>query len=138
MQVNLNAKVALVTGAGRGIGKAIADLFAANQARVVYSDIDFDAAQSAASQVADSLALRLDVSDPNQVQQGIAQALREMDLLVNNAGINTLQHRVNLDQFPQEEWERILAVDLTGLFLVSKAAVAPMLQQGAGRIINIA
>ncbi len=141
MQVDLNGKVALVTGAGRGIGQAIADALAANGARVVYSDIDDDAARNAAAQREGCIAMRLDVSDPEQGAQGVddtLQKLGRLDILVNNAGINTFHHRVNVDQFPLEEWERIIKVDMTGLFLMSQAAAKPMLRQGSGRIINIA
>ena len=141
MQVNLEGKVALVTGAAKGIGKAIADVLAANHARVVYSDIDVEGARSASAQTAGSLALRLDVGEPEQVRQGVEFVLEQcgrLDILVNNAGINTLQHRVNVDAFPLEEWERIVRVDMTGLFLMSQAAAKPMLAQGNGRIINIA
>ena len=141
MQVDLMGKVALVTGAGRGIGKAIADRLAANGASVVYSDIDHEAVTGAAADISGSLALRLDVSDPEDVRQGVARTLErfgQLDILVNNAGINTLAHRVNVDQFPLDEWERILRVDLTGLFLMSQAAAAPMLLRQSGRIINIA
>ena len=61
-----------------------------------------------------------------------------LDILVNNAGINTLAHRVTLDEFPRDEWDRILAVDLTGVYEVSKAAARVMRARGSGRIINIA
>ena len=138
MQVDLQGKVALVTGAGRGIGRAIADRFVANGARVVYSDIDYAAVREAAAQ---ETALHLDVSDPESVQRGIDSVLESqgrLDILVNNAGINTLHHRVNIDRFPLEEWDRIVRVDLTGLFLMSQAAAIPMLAQQSGRIINIA
>src|SRR5262249_4589095 len=57
---------------------------------------------------------------------------------VNNAGVNTLDHRVNIDQFPRDEWDRILAVDLTGLYEVSRFAARVMKAQGSGRIINVA
>ena len=141
MQVNLNGQVALVTGAARGIGQAIADAFGANGARVVYSDIDLEAARAAAGRFPGSLALRLDVTDPAEVDAAIAETLKQwgrLDLLVNNAGVNTSRYRVNIDEFPLEEWERILKVDLTGLFLVSRAGAKPMRQQRSGRIINIA
>ena len=62
----------------------------------------------------------------------------QLDILVNNAGVNTLAHRVTLDEFPRDEWDRILAVDLTGLYEVSKAAARVMRARGSGRIINIA
>lgn len=61
-----------------------------------------------------------------------------LDILVNNAGINTWKHRVTIDEFPRDEWDRILAVDLTGLYEVSQAAARIMRKQKSGRIINIA
>ena len=61
-----------------------------------------------------------------------------LDILVNNAGVNTSKHRVTIDEFPREEWDRILAVDLTGLYEVSQAAARVMRSRGSGRIINIA
>ncbi len=141
MHVNLNGKVALVTGAARGIGQAIADAFLANGARVVYSDLDLATAASAAARSDNALALRLDVSAPTEIDQAIDQILHRfgrLDILVNNAGVNTLEHRVNIDQFPVAEWDRILKVDLTGVFLVSRVAARPMIRQQSGRIINIA
>jgi NAD(P)-dependent dehydrogenase (short-subunit alcohol dehydrogenase family) len=141
MQVNLANQVALVTGAARGIGQAIADTFAANGARVIYSDIDFATAQESAARVAGATALALDVSDADQVEAVMAEIVRRfgrLDILVNNAGVNTLENRVTIEQFPQWEWDRILKVDLTGVYLVSKAGAQVMVAQGAGRIINIA
>jgi 3-oxoacyl-[acyl-carrier protein] reductase len=141
MKVNLEGKVALVTGAARGIGEAISNAFAASGARVVYSDIDLDAAKAAAAKWPGSLALHLDVTNPAEVDAVIDEIVRScgrLDILVNNAGVNTLQHRVNIDQFPLEEWHRILGVDLTGLFYTSRAGARPMLRQKEGRIINIA
>ena len=141
MQVDLAGKAALVTGAGRGIGRAIANALAANGARVLFTDIDVAAAEEAATAVSGSVAAHLDVSDQESTQRGVAEALERfgrLDILVNNAGVNTLAHRVNVDRFPLEEWDRILRVDLTGLFLMSQAALPPMLEQKSGRIINIA
>jgi NAD(P)-dependent dehydrogenase (short-subunit alcohol dehydrogenase family) len=141
MKVELRNQVALVTGAAGGIGKAIADAYAANGARIVYADIDGAGAQAAAAAQAGCMALEMDVSDESSVDNAVAQIRRDfgrLDILVNNAGINTMKHRVTIEQFPKEEWDRLLAVDLTGLYLVSKACATPMLEQGAGRIINIA
>ena len=140
MKVNLEGKVALVTGAARGIGQAIADTLAANGARVVYADIDLDTVQQSAKKFSGALARRMDVTNEAEIDSVLGDILKQcgqLDILVNNAGVNTLAHRVNIDQFPTEEWERILRVDLTGLFQVSRAAARPMLEQKSGRVINI-
>jgi NAD(P)-dependent dehydrogenase (short-subunit alcohol dehydrogenase family) len=141
MKVNLDGHVALVTGAARGIGRAIADMLALNGAKVAYADIDFEAVRKSASKMPGALPLRLDVSNEAEIDQALQELIRafgRIDILVNNAGVNTIAHRVAIDQFPTDEWERILKVDLTGLFLVSRAAVRPMLAQKSGRIVNIA
>jgi 3-oxoacyl-[acyl-carrier protein] reductase len=140
MKVNLEGRVALVTGAARGIGQAIADTLAANGARVVYGDVDIETARQSAAKVSDALALRMDVTSESEVDSVLSEILKQcgrLDILVNNAGVNTLAHRVNIDQFPTDEWERILRVDLTGLFQVSRAASRVMLRQQSGRIVNI-
>ncbi len=141
MRCDLSRKVSLVTGAARGIGQAIADRLAANGSRVVYTDLDGDGAERAAGLTQDARALRLDVADAEQVDAVVRRVVEEcgrLDILVNNAGVNTLAHRVTIDAFPREEWDRILAVDLTGVYLVSRAASRVMRVQGSGRIINIA
>jgi 3-oxoacyl-[acyl-carrier protein] reductase len=140
MRVDLTGKVALVTGAARGIGQAIADLLATNGAQVAYSDLTAEDAQKAASARQGCRGLRLDVTDAASVEEGLAEVVRHfgrLDILVNNAGVNTLDHRVPIDQFPQSEWNRLLQVDLTGVFLVSRAGAQVMLKQASGRIINI-
>jgi len=140
MKVNLEGKVALVTGAARGIGQAIADVLAANGARVAYSDLDFEGAARAAAASPDAFALKIDVTNETEVEEGVKEITRQfgrLDILVNNAGINTLANRGSIDQFPTEEWERVIKVDLTGLFFVSRAAAKRMISQKSGRIINI-
>src|SRR5678816_4502759 len=140
MKVELSGQVALVTGAARGIGRAIADLLTQNGARVVYADIDWKQTKIAAGESKGATPLALDVSNEGQVTAGVAQIIKQfgrLDILVNNAGINTMKHRVNVDQFPLGEWQRILDVDLTGLFLTSKAASRAMIKRKSGRIVNI-
>src|SRR2546430_3354110 len=105
MRVNLAGQVAIVTGAARGIGQAIADALAANGARVVYADIDHATAEQAA-QKSGGVALAFDVTNAAQVDAGIAQVVRDLgrlDILVNNAGVHTIAHRVTIEHVPPEE-----------------------------------
>jgi NAD(P)-dependent dehydrogenase (short-subunit alcohol dehydrogenase family) len=139
MRVDLQGQVALVTGSARGIGRAIADRLAREGASVAYSDIE--APESA---VTDSrhCALKLDVTDEAQAEAAIAaveQRYGRLDILVNNAGIGTgPQDRLDIDRVTTAQWERVLKVDLTGVFLMSRAGSALMIRQKSGRIINIA
>jgi NAD(P)-dependent dehydrogenase (short-subunit alcohol dehydrogenase family) len=141
MRCDLQGKVALVTGAAGGIGRAIAGVLAENGARVAYGDLNIEGARECAAAVPGALAVRMDVTDEASVEAAlgeVASRAGRLDILVNNAGINTMSHRVNIDAFPLSEWERILRVDLTGLYLVSRAAV-PHLKSGEhSRIVNIA
>ena len=139
MKVDLSGKVSLVTGAARGIGEAIADRLAANGSHVVYADC-IDAGPAAAKSPG-ALALHMDVTNRTEIDAAIQRTVKEfgrLDILVNNAGVNTSKHRVTIDEFPREEWDRLIAVDLTGLFEVSQAAARVMRAQKSGRIINIA
>lgn len=139
MKVDLSGQVSLVTGAAGGIGKAIADKLAANGSCVVYADcVD---ATAAAANSPGALALRMDVTNRAEIDAAMDCILKKwghLDILVNNAGVNTAKHRVNVDEFPRAEWDRLIAVDLTGLYEVSQAAARVMLSQHSGRIINIA
>jgi 3-oxoacyl-[acyl-carrier protein] reductase len=136
MKCDLSGKVSLVTGSARGIGRAIADRLAANGSIVVYSDVHESDARAAGAQ-----GIALDVTDSACISTAINHIVDKfgrLDILVNNAGVNTMAHRVTIDEFPREEWDRILAVDLTGLYEMSKAAARVMKAQRSGRIINIA
>src|SRR5712692_11006438 len=141
MKCDLSGKVSLVTGAQRGIGQAIADRFAANGSIVYYTDVEEAGAKAAAVRSPNGRGLQLDVTktgDIVAVVQRIVGECGRLDIVVNNAGVNTLANRVTIDQFPRWEWDRILAVDLTGVYEVSQAAAKVMREQKSGRIINIA
>jgi NAD(P)-dependent dehydrogenase (short-subunit alcohol dehydrogenase family) len=145
MQVDLKGQVALVTGGAQGIGRAIVERLVASGAAVAIMDIERDAAQRTADELAGDgrriVALAGDVSDGARlaaVEQEIRQQLGGISILINNAGINTLKERKPIHEYSEDDWNRILRVDLTGVFIVSKAIVPGMLERGGGRIVNIA
>jgi NAD(P)-dependent dehydrogenase (short-subunit alcohol dehydrogenase family) len=147
MRVDLEGRVALVTGAAQGIGRAIADALAANGARVAFTDLDLERTRQAAEAApggtgAHHLAHALDVADGAQIESvvaEIAKAAGRIDILVNNAGIGVkAADRRPVDEFPVETWDEMLRIDLTGVFRVSRSVVPHMKSQGSGRIINIA
>ncbi|MGH2414858.1 MAG: 3-oxoacyl-[acyl-carrier-protein] reductase, partial [Microcystaceae cyanobacterium] len=142
-QQYLKEKVAIVTGASRGIGRAIAVSLATEGAKVV---VNYARSSTAADEVVkeiieaggEAIALRADVSDSVAVDNLIKQALEQfgrIDVLVNNAGItqDTLLLRMKL-----EDWQAVIDLNLTGVFLCTKAVSKLMLKQRSGRIINIA
>lgn len=140
MQLDLGGKVALVTGAATGIGKACADLLAENGARVVYSDRDLERVTETAR--GKGAALHLDVADRQGIEAPVAEVLGrfgQIDILVNNAGIGVrAEDRSTIDAFPEKAWDDVLAIDLTGLFLVSRAVLKGMKTRQSGAVVNIA
>ncbi len=141
MRCDLSGKVCLVTGAARGIGQEIATQLAANGGTVVFTDVDEAGVRDASARVVGAHWRVMDVTKVAEVEEvisSVAASLGSLDVLVNNAGVNTLHDRVTIDRFPRSEWDRLLAVDLTGLYDVSRFAARVMLKQRSGRIINIA
>jgi 3-oxoacyl-[acyl-carrier protein] reductase len=133
-------KTALVTGAARGIGLAIATRLVADGLRVALLDRDRAAVEAAAAGLgAGALALVADVTRAAEVDEAIARLTREwsrLDILVNNAGITGRSFPIW--ELTDEDWQRVIDVDLTSVFLCCRAAVKVMLRQGSGRIVNIA
>jgi NAD(P)-dependent dehydrogenase (short-subunit alcohol dehydrogenase family) len=133
-------KTALVTGAARGIGLAIATRLAADGARVALLDQDADAVETAARGIGrGALALAGDVTVAKDVDSAVARvesAWGRLDVLVNNAGITGRSFPIW--ELSDEDWQRVIDVDLTSVFLCCRAAVKVMLRQGGGRIVNIA
>lgn len=138
----LSGKVALITGGGRGIGRAVALAYAQVGARVVVTARSQDQLEETAAAArrlgGEALALPCDVADPAQVQRLVEETLRtwgRVDILVNNAGVST--GPAPLAEVKVEEWDRIMAVNLRGLLLCSQAVIPPMRRQGGGSIINV-
>lgn len=140
--MNFKENVALVTGAASGIGRETALRFAELGASVVVADVDSDGGQDSVNQVqacgADGLFVRCDVSDPQDVARLVQQAVNRFDRLdfaVNNAGIGGPWEP--LRSYPHEGWDRVLAVNLTGVFYCMQEEIGPMARQG-GSIVNVA
>ena len=134
----LNGKVALVTGAGTGIGEAIARELADAGARVALTDIELDAARRAAEPLPDTIALQLDVTRAESAEQAVADteaALGPLDILVNNAGVSTMNR---IQDLTVEEWDFNFDVNAKGVFLVTRAALPGMIARRAGCIVNTA
>ena len=139
--MKLSGRVAVVTGAAGGIGAATAQAMAAEGARVVVADVQSGEATVAAAQAlgAEAVFVHCDVSDPDAVAAMVATAVERfggVDVLVNNAGISggsDLAHELDV-----EVWNRALAVNLTGPFLCTRAAMPHLLASGRGRVVNIA
>jgi 3-oxoacyl-[acyl-carrier protein] reductase len=142
MRCDLGDKIALVTGGAGAIGSSIARRLSDNGASVIVADIDCEGAERVAASLNNAMACAVDIRTAASVDNAIATIIERygrLDILVNNAGVNTLAHRVTIDEFPAEEWDRITGIDLDGLYIVSRAALRPMLAAGrGGRIINIA
>jgi NAD(P)-dependent dehydrogenase (short-subunit alcohol dehydrogenase family) len=135
--------MAAVTGAGSGIGRAIAQMLSARGAAVAAIDLDQSMAQETAQQITGiggrAVSYGADVSRATEFDGAVTTAIRDLgplDIMVNNAGI--LDGYFNVDELSEDIWRRVLDIDLTGVFLGCKRALAEMLPRGRGRIINMA
>ena len=139
--MRLKDKVAIITGAASGIGKATAKLFAEHGAKVVVADIDKDGGSQTVTQIQnggnEAIFVETDVTLKVNTEKMVAQTVEtygKLDILFNNAGIAM---RLPVAELPEEDWHRCLDVNLTGVFLCAKAAIPAMLKNGGGSIINM-
>ena len=138
MTGKLQDQTALITGGGRGIGRAIGQLFAREGARVAIADIDPDTARETAAELgATSLGLEMDVSAKTAVQEGIGRVISEfgqLDILVNNAGYLVY---TTFETCSEEDWDRMVDINMKGTFLCAQAVIPHMKERGRGAIINM-
>ncbi len=144
MQVDLQGRIAVVTGAAQGIGRAIAEALVKNGAVVTISDIQDEKGRATAAELGPNVDFfHCDISDSAQVHalfDTVVAKHGRLDIAVNNAGINAgrPEERVTVDQYPEEVWRRIMRVDLDGTFYCCQAEAVQMVKQGSGVIVNIA
>jgi 3-hydroxybutyrate dehydrogenase len=131
--MKLSGKTALVTGAASGIGRAIAEIYAREGAKVAIADLSLEAAQATAAAIGGgALGVAMDVTSEEAVNSGVAQVAKAfggIDILVSNAGIQIVHP---IESFPFADWKKMLAVHLDGAFLTTKACIPHMYASGRG------
>ena len=136
----LNGQTAIVTGAANGIGEVIARRLANAGARVAIADIDEQAAVEAANRIGEhAFPVRLDITDANSVEQAVKKVLartQSLEIVVNNAGL--AGKAAPIWEQTDEDWNRVLAINVTGPFFLCRAVMPHMRSRGYGRIVNIA
>lgn len=141
MKVELEGKIAIVTGAGGCIGRAISRTLTDNGATVILADLTAASCQGMEEELPRSRVIPCDVTDEESVKTLVATIMADyghIDILVNNAGINTpVEARRNIDEYQTEIWDKIMSVDLKGVYNMSKHVSAEMVRQKSGRIIHI-
>jgi 2-hydroxycyclohexanecarboxyl-CoA dehydrogenase len=134
----LEGKVALVTGAGRGIGKAIAERLAAEGAKVAVADIDPATAAATAAEIGrGAIAVTMDVTDGESVRDAVAETAKQLgpiDVLVNNAGWDKIEPFVKSHE---ETWDRVIAINLKGPIRCARAVLDSMIERRSGKIVSI-
>ncbi|MBI4200316.1 MAG: 3-oxoacyl-ACP reductase FabG [Chloroflexi bacterium] len=134
----LQGRVAFVTGAGRGIGRAIARRLAEEGARVAVTDVDDAAARATATEIGEAaVGLRADVTDPTSIRKAVEETERRLgpiDVLVNNAGWDKVEPFL---ESSQETWDKVLGINLRGPLNCVKAVLPGMVQRGRGRIVSV-
>jgi NAD(P)-dependent dehydrogenase (short-subunit alcohol dehydrogenase family) len=138
--MNVKDKIVIITGAGSGIGAASARLFAEQGAIVVLSDINFENAKKIASEIPNAIAIKTNVTNYEEVENLINTTVEKygrLDVIVNNAGIGPKEMRKTAEH-TLEDWDRVIAVNQTGVFYCMKLALQQMSKQGSGNIVNIA
>ncbi len=136
--MKLEDRVAIVTGAAQGIGRAVAEKLDAEGATVVIADLNAEGAQTAAGALERGQGIECDVSLPESVEAMVAEVLDDhgkVDVLVNNAAIVPF---ISWEEVDLDHWQRIIGTNLTGVYLCSRAVWEPMRDAGYGRIVNIA
>jgi NAD(P)-dependent dehydrogenase (short-subunit alcohol dehydrogenase family) len=134
----MHGKVAIVTGAAQGIGRAIADGLAAAGARIVVADLQ--GADEAAASFDGGIGITADVANENDVQDLVDEVVERcgtVDILVNNAGLYASLEMRPFEQIPLEEWRKVMDVNVASMFLTCRAVVPVMRANGGGKIVNI-